>query len=349
MQKKFKIGNKLINNGRTFIVAEISANHRGNIKTAKKLIMMAKNSGADAVKLQSYVPESITINSSKKDFLLERSNRWSKYNNLYNLYKIGQTPIAWHKELFKFAKKKRIIIFSSPFDENFVDILENLNCVAYKIASPEINHYPLLKKVAKTKKPVIISTGTALEKDIRDAIYILKKNGCKKLIILKCDTNYPSSTIESNFSSIKYLSKKYKLPVGFSDHTIGSEAPLISIMFGSCLIEKHFVLKNQKTLDSFFSSTPASFKVLVNKIRIIDQEMKKSEYKISSSSKSNRKIMRSIYISKNVKRNDIISEKNIKIVRPNYGLNPKYYFKVIGKKFKSDFKSGERLAFSKIK
>ena len=176
---------------------------------------MAKNSGADAVKIQSYIPESITINTLKKDFLLEKSNKWSKYKNLFNLYKTGQTPISWHKELFKFAKKKKIIIFSSPFDEKFVDILENLNCVAYKIASPEINHYPLLKKVAKTKKPVIISTGTAFEKDINNAISVLKKNGCKKLIILKCDTNYPSSTIESNFSSIKYLSKNINVLLVF--------------------------------------------------------------------------------------------------------------------------------------
>ena len=166
---------------------------------------------------------------------------------------------------------------------------------------------------------------------------------------MKCDTNYPSSIIESNFSSIRYLRKKYNIPIGFSDHTIGSEAPLISIIFGSCLIEKHFVLKNQKSLDSFFSSTPEKFKQLVNKIRIIEQENKKNEYKISSSSKNNRTIMRSIYISKNVKKNEIVSKENIKIVRPHYGLDPKYYFNVMGKKFIHNFKSGERLTFSKIK
>lgn len=344
----FKIGNKIINNGKTFIVAEISANHDGNINNAKKLIKLAKNSGADAVKIQSYIPESITINSIKNDFKLKKTNKWAKHKNLFSLYKAGQTPIAWHKELFKYAKKLKLIIFSSPFDEYFVDILEELNCVAYKIASPEINHYPLLKKVAKTKKPVIISTGTAFNKDIENAINILKKYGCNKTIILKCDTNYPSSTINSNFSSIKYLSKKFKLPVGFSDHTIGSEAPLISVLFGSCMVEKHFSIKNKKSIDSFFSATPDKFKSMVQKIRFIENEMKANQYKISTASKKNRVFMRSIYISKNVKRGEIISKQNIKIVRPAHGMNPKFFHKIIGKKFKSKFEMGERLTFSKI-
>lgn len=348
MLKTFNIGKHKINNGRTFVVAEISANHNSNINTAKKLIFEAKKAGADAVKIQSYIPESITINCKKKDFVIKDKN-WGKFKNLYNLYKFGQTPIEWHKKLFDYAKKIKIDIFSSPFDENFVDILEELNCIAYKIASPEINHFPLLKKVAKTGKPVIISTGVAFIKDIDNAIKILKKNGCKKIVILKCDTNYPSSFQNSNFSSIKYLKKKYKLPIGFSDHTIGNEAPLISVMFGSCLIEKHFNINNNKALDSFFSTSSKKFKELIKEIRFIEVQSKILKYQLSKQSIKNRKIMRSIYISKNVKKNQIITNENIKIVRPNFGMNTKEYNKVLGKSFKGSYKKGDRLTTQKIK
>ncbi len=348
MLRTFYLGKHKINTGRTFIVAEISANHNANINTAKKLILEAKKAGADAVKIQSYLPESITINSKKKDFIIKDKN-WGKFKNLYNLYKLGQTPIKWHKKLFDYAKKIKIDIFSSPFDENFVDILEELNCIAYKIASPEINHFPLLKKVAKTGKPVIISTGVAFIKDIDNAIKILKENGCKKIIILKCDTNYPSSFQNSNFSSIKYLKKKYKVPVGFSDHTIGSEAPLISVMFGSCLIEKHFNINNNNALDSFFSISSENFKKLIESIRFIESQSKNFKYKLSNESIINRKIMRSIYISKDVKKNEIITSENIKIVRPGFGMNTNHYNKVLGRSFKKSFKKGDRLTLEKIK
>ena len=287
MNEHFFLAQKKINQGRTFIVAEISANHNGKLKNLKKIMLAAKKSGADAVKIQSYEPDSITINTDSKDFLFKNSGKspWKKYKNFYNLYKFGQTPIKWHKKIFDYAKKINIPIFSSPFDERFVDILEKLSCIAYKIASPEINHFPLLKKVASTGKPIIISSGVAFEKDISIAINYLKKNGAKKIILLKCDTSYPSDFYNSNLSSISYLKKKYRIPVGFSDHTNGNLSPIVSVMFGACMIEKHFNIENNYSLDSFFSSNPDSFKSLVEKIRILEKEIKTKNYTISTEGK----------------------------------------------------------------
>lgn len=351
MKEHFFFAQRKINQGRTFIVAEISANHNGKLTNLKKIILAAKKSGADAVKIQSYEPESITIKSNDKDFSINTNNKspWKKYKNFYNLYKFGQTPIKWHKEIFNYAKKINIPIFSSPFDEKFVDVLENLKCIAYKIASPEINHFPLLKKVASTGKPIIISSGVALERDISKAISYLKRNGTKKIILLKCDTSYPSDFLNSNLSSINYLKKKYRVPIGFSDHTEGNLSPIISVMFGACMIEKHFNIKNNHSLDSFFSSDPKSFKSLVDQIRILEKEIKTNNYKISEQAKKNRNVMRSIYISKNVKKDEIISPKNIRVVRPAFGLSPIYYEKIIGKKFDKNYKNGQRMSLDKVK
>jgi sialic acid synthase SpsE len=233
--------------------------------------------------------------------------------------------------------------------EKAVDFLENLGCVAYKIASPEINHFPLLKKVAETKKPIIISSGVSYLKDITDAVNYLKKNGCNKICILKCDSNYPSSLKVSNLSSIQYLKKKFGVPVGFSDHTIGNEAALISILFGACLVEKHFNIKRNKSLDDFFSSNEDEFKNMVNSIRILENDIKKNKYFISNTAISNRSSMRSIYISKNVKKNEIVTNENIRIVRPGFGMHPKFYFKVLGKRFKKKYNYGDRLSKDKLK
>ena len=351
MKNIIQIGKYKIGLGRTFIVAEISANHNGSIRIAKRLITEAKKAGADAVKIQSYTADSITLNSNKKDFGINKKagKAWLSYKNLYNLYKLGQTPFNWHEPLFKHAKKVGITIFSSPFDEKAVDLLESLGCPAYKIASPEISHFPLLEKVAKTGKPVILSSGVSFEKDIKLAIEHLKKKGCKKICLLKCEANYPSNLKDSNLSSIKYLSKKFNLPTGFSDHTIGNEAALLSVIFGGCIIEKHFNIRKNKSLDSFFSSDQFEFKNLIKKVRVIESEIKKNKYSISKESISNRSALRSIYISKNVKKNEIVSEKNIKIVRPGFGLHPRFFKKIIGKKFKNNFSLGDRMSLRKIK
>lgn len=351
MKNIIQIGKYKIGSGRTFIVAEISANHNGSLKIAKRLISEARKAGADAVKIQSYTADSITLNSNKKDFSINKKagKAWLSYKNLYNLYKLGQTPFHWHKPLFKHAKENDILIFSSPFDENAVDLLEKLNCPAYKVASPEISHFPLLEKIARTKKPVIISSGVSYESEISAAVKHLRKNGCNKICILKCEANYPSNLKDSNLSAIRYLKKKFNLPIGFSDHTIGNEAALISVLFGSSVIEKHFNINDNKSLDSFFSSSQFEFAHLVKNVRILEKELKKNRYSISRESISNRSALRSIYVSQNVKKNDIVSRKNIKIVRPGFGLHPKFFNKILGKKFRSNFSIGDRMTLKKIK
>lgn len=344
---KIKIGKKYIENGSMYIVAEISANHNGSINKAKKLIYYAKKSGADAVKIQSYSPDSMTINSNMKDFRITHPV-WKKYKNFYNLYKKGQTPDNWIKELFNYAKKIKIDIFSTPFDENSIDELEKYNCVAYKIASPEINHLPLIEKAAKTKKPIIISTGVAKLEDIKLAINTIKKTGNNKIIILKCDSSYPAKFEDANLGAIPFFKKKFKSLVGYSDHTKDINTALLSYMYGGCFLERHFnINNNKKTLDSFFSSDFDNFKEMVHKIRHL--EKKNFNYLLSKTASKSRSFMRSIYIQKNVKKNEKVSKSNIKVVRPAQGLHPKYYFKILGKTFKNNYKVGDRLSIKCIK
>jgi sialic acid synthase SpsE len=228
-----------------FFVAEISANHNGSIIHAKKLIKIAKKYGADAVKFQTYTPETLTINSNKSEFKIKQG-LW-KGKTLWDLYKKAQTPFEWHKELFDYAKKIKIICFSSPFDETAVDLLENLNCPFYKIASFEINHIPLIKKIAKTRKPIIISTGMSNLKEIDLAYRTAKKYGAKEIILLYCVSNYPSEISDFNFNNIRILKERYNCKVGFSDHSTDNKVVAAAIASGAEVIEKHIALEGQKT------------------------------------------------------------------------------------------------------
>lgn len=350
--QSIKIGNKLVSVGKTFIVAEMSSNHNKSLARAKKIILAAKKSGADAIKIQSYTPDSISLNCNKRDFKLKnlpKNSPWRKYSNHYHLYTKAFTPISWHEKLFKFAKKNKILIFSSPFDLKSVDLLESLGCVAYKIASPEITHLPLLKKVALTKKPIILSTGVATLQDISLAIKTIKKYKNNNIIILKCETSYPAKLKNCNLNSLNFLSKKFNLLVGYSDHTQSITSAVISVVMGGCFIERHFNLEdNIKTPDSFFSSKFLEFKKMVQEVRQVEKFDKKKNYYLSKESKKNSISKRSIYVSKDVKKNDFISEENIKIVRPGYGLHPRYYDKIIGKKFNRKKFFGDRLSLKDI-
>jgi len=348
----FKIGKFTINKKKTFIIAEISANHNRSFQRVINLLKKAKESGADAVKLQAYTPDTITINSNNQDFRLDhlKDSKWSKYKNFYSLYKIGTLNWDWYKKIFNFAKKIGLEIFASPFDESAVDMLEELDCVSYKIASAEINHIPLLIKVAKTKKPVIISTGLASLKDINTAIKVLIKHGNKKIALLKCNSSYPAPINESNMKNISYLINKYKLPVGLSDHSIGNSASIAAVTLGACIIEKHFNLDDKaKTLDDFFSTKVKDFKIMVNQIRETEELLGNYYYSISKSSIKNLKARRSIYISNDIKINDKINKDNVKVVRPGMGLDPKFYYKILGKKSKKNLKKGSRLKLSYLK
>ena len=349
----FKIGNKIVSNSKVFIVAEISANHNNSYLRAKNLIIKAKKCGADAVKLQTFTPDTITLDSNNKDFRLNhlKSNKdWKKYKNFYQMYKYASMPWEWQKKLFKLAKKIKIEIFSSPFDETAVDFLESINCSAYKIASAEINHIPLIEKIAKLKKPVIFSTGLAKENEIKTIINIFKKNKNNKIIILKCNSSYPAKIQESDLRNIEYLKKRFKLPVGLSDHTIGNTAAISAVSLGACMIEKHFNLDDKKkTIDSFFSSSEKEFKQMVKNIRDTEEALGVYKYQMSKSSYINLKSKRSIYVCKNIKKGDKFSNLNIKVVRPSMGLHPKYYKKIIGKKVNKNLFAGQRVKLEYIK
>ena len=346
------IRNKKYGPGKVMVVAEMSCNHNGSLKNAIKIIQEAKKAGADAVKLQTFKPESITLNSNKSDFNLNHVSvsKWKKFNTFYKIYKKTQTPWEWHKRLFMEGKKIGILIFSSPFDENAVDFLEKLNCPIYKIASPEISHIPLIAKVAKTNKPIFISTGLASKKDIELAIKTVKKNGKSKIVLMKCNSAYPAPEDEANLLNIEYFKSKYDLFVGLSDHTTNNFSSLIATAMGSTAIEKHVKLNNDnKSIDAFFSTKFKDLKKMILDIRRAEIVMGDFDYKISEKSKRNLKSRRSIYVSKKMKKGQIISKNDIQIVRPGYGLHPKYFNKIVGKRILRDTDFGERLKKNMVK
>lgn len=329
---------------RCFIVAEISANHNKNINNVIKIINNAKRIGIDAIKLQLYKPDSITVNSNKKDFKIKKNNSWARYNNLYDLYKKGSTPYHWYPKLLKLCNKKKIILFSSVFDLDTVDFLESHNCPIYKIASPEITDIPLLEKVAKTKKPVFISSGLANKSDLDLAIKTLKKNNCKKIVLMKCTSAYPAPLNEINLKTMKDFKKFFKVDVGFSDHTIGNVAAIVAAISGAKVIEKHIKInKSIKTLDNFFSQDLKNFGKFVKEIREAESCYGNINYNISKSSKLNFNGRKSLYVVKDINKNEFFTSENIKAVRPSKGLHPKYFKKFFKKKSKINFKKGDRL------
>ena len=350
-KKKFKLGRNHVSEKRQFIVAEISGNHCGKFDLAKKLIFKSKKIGVDAVKIQAYTPEKITLDLNSKDFKVNSKNKlWRNNKKLFNLYKKAHTPIEWLPGLFDYAKKIKIDIFASVFDIDTVKILETLNCPAYKIASPEINHYPLIDFVSKKNKPIIFSTGLAYKSEIIEVIKILKKNNCRKAIILKSNTDYPANIKESHINNIVYLKKEFKILAGFSDHTKSDYSSLAASAKGSSMLEKHLKLDStNKGIDSFFSLSPIEFKKLIISLRKVEESLGKFNYTLPINVEKNRHNMRSIYISKKVKKGDRITNENIKIVRPGYSLNPRFFYKILGKKFNKNFEKGSRLKLKDVK
>ena len=349
-KKNFKIGSKLIGKDhRSIIVAEISANHNKNFNTIKRLVKSAKKNGADLIKIQTYTAETITINSKKKDFLIKKNNSWSKNKYLWNLYKKAETSKSLTSKIFNYSRSIGIDVFSSPFDIDAVNFLEKLRCPAYKIASPEINHIPLIERVAETKKPVILSLGLSNINDIDLAIKTIRKKGNSKIVLLKCVSSYPASIKEQNIKSILEIEKKYNVLCGLSDHTQGFIAPVSAVAIGAKLIEKHFNLTNNKSVDSFFSTNEKEFKKMTDNIRLVESSLGNGKIEISKSSKKNFSSRRSIYVSKNIEKGEIITNKNIKVVRPNYGLHPKYYNFILNKKSNTRLKIGDRFKLKYVK
>ena len=338
-----KIGNFDFNKDATFIIAEMSANHNGSLKIAKQTIQKAKECGADAIKLQTYRADTITLNSKNKDFKITQGTLWDdKY--LYELYEKAYTPWQWHKELFEYAREVGIDIFSSPFDKSAVDFLEQFNPSAYKIASFEITDYELVRYTASKMKPIIISTGIAYKDEIKDVVEICRSVGNNNIILLKCTSAYPAPLEEANLLSIPDLAKTFGVISGFSDHTLGSTAPIVAVTLGAKVIEKHFIIdKSIGGEDAAFSMNADEFKEMVLKIREVEKLLGKVDY--SMATKKSREHSRSIYVSCDIKKGDILSEKNLKSVRPAFGMHPKYLSKVLGTKAKKDYKFGDRFEY----
>jgi len=329
------------NNSRPLLIAEISCNHCGKLNLAKKIIKEAKFRGADFVKFQTYEPETMTLKSKRAIFKIKKG-LW-KGKRLWDLYDKAKTPFSWQKDLFGYAKKIGISAFSTPYDESALNLLEKLNCPIYKIASFELTDLPLIKKISKTKKPVIISTGMASLKEIDNAIKILKGNN--KFIILYCVTNYPATFDDFNLYNIKILQKKYACFVGLSDHSNDKSIASLSVGMGAKIFEKHVALSNQpKSFDYDFSLKGKEISEFAKTINFAWKTIQKGEYKVSSTQEVMKKFRRSIFITKDVRKHQTITKENVKVLRPNgNGLEPKFYHQIIGKKFKSDYKSGTPL------
>ena len=345
INKKFR---RIFKNKSPILVAEISANHNGKLEIAKKLIKCAKDNGADAVKLQTYKPETMTIDSNKSYFKIKKG-LWKNYN-LWNLYTKAHTPYEWHKELFNYAKKLNILCFSTPFDESAVDLLEKLNCPIYKIASFEMKDFSLIKKVSKTKKPVIISTGMATLSEIEDTYKYAKKCGIKDIALLYCVSNYPSKISDFSLNNIKIMKEKFNCTIGFSDHSKNDDVAFSSVIAGAEIIEKHIALANQKKgFDIDFSLKGKEISRFKNRIELAKKILGKKEFFRNKTENLSKIFRRSIFSIKKIKKGDKFSKENIKNIRPGYGLEPKFFSKLIGRKSPQTFDFGQPLTSNILK
>jgi pseudaminic acid synthase len=329
-----------------FIIAEMSGNHNQSLERALKIIDAAADAGASAIKIQTYTADTLTIKGVFK--ITEKSSLWYG-KDLHDLYDEAHTPWDWHKAIFEHAHKRGIICFSSPFDETAVDLLESLNNPIYKIASFEINHIPLLKYIAKTGKPVIMSTGASSLSEIAEAVNVLKREGCENLTLLKCTSTYPASAENSNLNTIPHLKELFNCEVGLSDHTMGIGVAVAAIAKGAYVIEKHFCLdRSEGGVDSAFSLEPAEFKQLVIEAKNAYLALGKINYGITNDEKKVDAGKRSIYVSDKINEGEIITTKNIKVIRPGYGLHPRYYTDVLGKKANKNLEIGQQLSFNDL-
>lgn len=342
------VNNLTIFQENVFIIAELSANHNGSLTTAIDTIRAAKRAGADAIKLQTYTADTLTINSDRSDFIIKGNSIWDN-QKFYSLYEKAHTPWAWHKELYYVAKDEGLVCFSSPFDSTAVDFLEKLNNPIYKIASFEITDIQLIKYVASKGKPVIISTGIATLEDIELAVDTCRKVGNNQIILLKCTSSYPAPVEEANLVMIKDLAERFNVVTGLSDHTLGIAAPIVAVTQGAKVIEKHFILdKSIGGPDASFSLDEREFSLMVNGVRDAEAILGNVDYNLTKKQQAGKAFSRSLYVVKDVRKGQELTEENIKSIRPGYGMHPKYFNEVIGRKFNKDVKAGERLSFKII-
>ncbi len=337
-----KIGNFEIGI-RTFIIAELSANHGGDIEIAKKTILAAKETGADAIKLQTYTPDTITIECKNDYFKLDSGTIWDgKY--LYDLYKEAYTPWEWHKELFDYARSLGLIIFSSPFDKTAVDLLEELNTPAYKVASFELMDIPLVEYMASKGKPMIMSTGVADLHDIKNAVDACHRMGNNEIVLLKCTSAYPAKIEDANLITMANMKETFGTEIGLSDHTLGITVPVVSVALGAKVIEKHFILdKSIESADSSFSLDKKEFTEMVKAVRDAEKSIGKIDYEMTEAKKKRRLLGRSLFVVEDIKKGEELTEKNIRSIRPSNGLAPIYFKNVLGKKATEDFSRGTPL------
>ena len=332
-------------NSPVFIIAELSANHNGSIETAIETIYAAKRAGADCIKLQTYTADTITIDSNKDDFLI-KGTIWEG-KNLYKLYKEAYTPWEWHEELFSVAKKVGLICFSSPFDKTAVDFLETLNTPAYKIASFEITDIPLIEYVASKGKPILISTGIAELKDIELALAACQRMGNHDIALLKCTSSYPAPIEEANMIMVKDLSDKFDLISGLSDHTMGNTVPVVATVFGAKIIEKHFIIdRSVGGPDASFSMNEQEFTDMVKAIREAENAIGVVDYTLTEKQAKGKDFSRSLYVTEDMEKGAVFTEKNLRSIRPGFGLHPKYYNEILGKKAANNFEKGTAMQWS---
>lgn len=333
-----------------FIIAEMSGNHNQSLDRALQIVDAAAKAGAQAIKLQTYTADTMTLDVKGGDFLIEDNNSLWKGQNLHDLYKQAFTPWEWHKPIMQRANELGMISFSSPFDESAVDFLEDLNVPAYKIASFENNHLPLIKKVASTGKPLIISTGMANVEELDETVKVAREAGCKDLILLKCTSTYPAKPENSNILTIPHMRELFNCEVGLSDHTMGIGASIAAIAHGASVIEKHFTLaRADGGVDSVFSLEPDELKSLVVETERAWQSLGSVAYGASDSENRSKIFRRSLYIAEDMKVGDIFTEKNLRIVRPGMGLQPKYYDNFIGRKIAKNANKGDMVDWTLLK
>lgn len=349
MKAELHIAGRAVGAGQPcFVIAEISANHRGSLEGALELISAAKNCGADAVKLQTYTADTITLDSDHGCFLIGEGTIWSG-RRLHDLYREAHTPWEWHPRLFEAAKEAGLICFSSPFDETAVDFLESLGCPAYKIASFELVDIPLIRKAAATGKPLVISTGMASLEEVAEAVKAAEEGGASGTALLKCTSAYPAPPGEMNLRAIPLLAESFGLPVGLSDHTLGSTAAVAAVALGACLIEKHLTLRRSDGgADAAFSLEPGEFKSMVQSVRTAEAALGDGCFGPSASDAASMRFRRSLFVMEDIEKGSVLTHRNVRSIRPADGLHPRYLPDVLGRTAARPLKRGQPLSMEDL-
>lgn len=332
----------------TFIIAEMSANHGHSLDMALETVSVAKKAGVDAIKIQTYTADTITLNCDKPEFMAEPGGLWDGYR-LYDLYQKAYTPWEWHKAIFEEAKKVGITCFSTPFDKTAVDLLESLENPIYKIASFEITDIPLIEYIASKQKPIIMSTGVATIEDINLALEACRRVGNNDITLLKCTSAYPAPIEDANLATMRDMKERFGVKVGLSDHTLGSDVAVAAVALGAEVIEKHFIIDRAiGGPDCEFSMNKEEFAAMVKSIRNVEKAIGRVTYPTDISQIKGRQFSRSLYVAENMKKGDVITEKNVRSVRPGYGLHPKYLPQILGKTVNRDLEMGTRMSLDFI-